>query len=84
MSLRNDVSDEFVTVIDKCTTTCSRVQNITGTAAATFSANSTHFFSCFKEVVSDGSGLIVSGVSNRQIRSYICILTHVYPRLTNV
>jgi predicted Ser/Thr protein kinase len=61
MSLRNDVSDEFVTVIDKCTTMCSRVQNITGTAAATFSANSTHFFSCFKEVMSDGSGLIVSG-----------------------
>jgi hypothetical protein len=53
-SLGRTDAETWLSVVDKCTPNCAREGALDVSAFATITANSTHWFACFKQVMSEG------------------------------
>jgi hypothetical protein len=53
-SLGRTDAETWLSVVDKCTPNCAREGTLDVSAFATITANSTHWFACFKQVMSEG------------------------------
>lgn len=77
-SLGRTDSEAWKSVVDKCTPNCQREGDLDVSAFATITANTTHWFSCFKQVRSE-SQVIVEGFYMCSISTDLVRAISVYP-----